>query len=254
VDEMNRRLAIVTGAASGIGCATAMQLIGEGWLVLALDRDRPALAALEGEVASKEALICRPFDVTEPETIDAVLADLPAGSRVAGLVNSAGIGVSQPFLETPLDKLRQILDVNLVGAFALCQSVARMMADAQGGAIVNISSGSGLRANTGRAAYGASKAGLELLSKVMAVELAPLGVRVNTVAPGPIETPLVTAMHSPADRARAVRSVPQGRYGQPQDIAKAVSYLLDDERSGYVTGHTLCVDGGFFAAGAFDRP
>jgi NAD(P)-dependent dehydrogenase (short-subunit alcohol dehydrogenase family) len=111
-----------------------------------------------------------------------------------------------------------------------------------------------LRANTGRAAYGASKAGLELLSKVMAVELAPLGVRVNTVAPGPIETPLVTAMHSPADRARAVRSVPQGRYGQPQDIAKAVSYLLDDERSGYVTGHTLCVDGGFFAAGAFDRP
>ena len=249
---MTRRLAIVTGAASGIGRATATQLIGEGWLVLALDRDRPALDALAREAGGGGALTCRAFDVTAPETIDAVLADLPSGARVAGLVNSAGIGVSTPFLDTPLETLRQILDINLIGAFALCQSVARIMAAAGGGAIVNISSGSGLRANAGRAAYGASKAGLEMLSKVMAVELAPLGIRVNTVAPGPIETPLVKAMHSAADRARAVRSVPQGRYGQPQDIASAISYLLDDARAAYVTGHTLCVDGGFFAAGAFD--
>lgn len=248
---MTRRLAIITGAASGIGRATVTQLIGEGWHVLALDRDRPALDVLAAEEGTTGALTCRHFDITDTAAIDG-LADLPAGTMLAGLVNSAGIALSQPFLDTPLEKMRQILDVNLIGAFALNQVVARLMAANGAGSIVNISSGSGLRANAGRAAYGASKAGLELLSKIMAVELAPSGVRVNTIAPGPIETPLVVAVHSPDDRRRAVRSVPQGRYGKPQDIASAVSYLLDDARSGYVTGHTLCVDGGFFAAGAFD--
>jgi NAD(P)-dependent dehydrogenase (short-subunit alcohol dehydrogenase family) len=249
---MSRRLVIITGAASGIGRTTALQLISEGWHVLALDRDQPALDALNAEVGEPEVLTCRHFDITATDTIDNILADLPADARLAGLVNSAGIALSQPFLETPLDKVRQILDVNLIGAFALNQAVARLMSSQGSGSIINITSGSGLRANAGRAAYGASKAGLELLSKIMAVELAPSGVRVNTIAPGPIETPLVVAVHSADDRRRATRSVPQGRYGKPQDIAAAVSYLLDDDRSGYVTGHTLCVDGGFFAAGAFD--
>lgn len=248
---MTRRLVIITGAASGIGRTTALQLIAEGWFVLALDRDAPALDALAAE-AGNAALLCRYLDITKVDMIGDVLADLPADTRLTGLVNSAGIALSQPFLDTPIEKVRQILDVNLVGAFALNQAIARLMVENGSGSIVNVTSGSGLRANAGRAAYGASKAGLELLSKIMAVELAPRGVRVNTIAPGPIETPLVVAVHSPDDRKRATRSVPQGRYGQPQDIANAVSYLLDDERSGYVTGHTLCVDGGFFAAGAFD--
>ena len=126
------------------------------------------------------------------------------------------------------------------------------MAADGGGAIVNISSVSGLRANAGRSTYGSSKAALEMLSKIMALELAPLKVRVNTVAPGPTLTAMAAALHVGPERNRLLRAVPQGRYGAPEEIAEGVAFLLDARRSGYVTGHTLCVDGGMFAAGAFE--
>ena len=106
-----------------------------------------------------------------------------------------------------------------------------------------------MRGNAGRAAYGASKGGVETLTKVMAVELAPMGIRVNAVAPGPIETPLVVQMHAGV-RERVAATIPQGRYGQPEEIAAAIVFLLG-EGATYITGHTLCVDGGFHAAGAF---
>lgn len=248
---MNRRLAIVTGGASGIGLSTTRQLIDEGWRVLVLDRDEQALATAADQIGDRAWLELRRLDVTNQRAVDDLVLAIDPGIPLKGLVNSAGIGESTPFLETDLERFRTILAVNLLGTFALCQAVSRRMQQDGGGAIVNLSSGSGLKANAGRAAYGASKAGVEMMSKVMAVELATSGIRVNTVAPGPIETPLVKSMHSPADRARAVRSVPQGRYGSPEDVARAVAFLLDDERSGYITGHTLCVDGGFHAAGAF---
>jgi NAD(P)-dependent dehydrogenase (short-subunit alcohol dehydrogenase family) len=119
-----------------------------------------------------------------------------------------------------------------------------------GGAIVNIASVSGQRGNIGRSAYGASKGGVITLTQVMACELAPVGIRVNAIAPGPIETPLVKAMHDAVVRAGWLKTVPQRRYAAPEEIAgAAIMFLLDDSKSSFVTGHILNVDGGFAAAG-----
>ncbi len=255
--EALRPLALVTGGASGIGLAVALQLTGEGWDVVVGDANAEAVERLTAQ--SRATPIAQGLGVCEAVCLDVTDADAVAdlftridGARLRGLVNAAGIGRSVPFLDTSVELFRKILDVNLVGTFIVGKAAATCMSRAYGGSIVNISSGSALRGNAGRAAYGASKGGVEMLTKVMAVELSAAGIRVNSVAPGPIETPLVATMHSAADRARAVRSVPQGRYGTPEDIAMAVSFLLEDRRSGYMTGATLCVDGGFAAAGSFD--
>ena len=247
------RTAFVTGGASGIGLAIVGELVDRGWHVVAADISQTALDEMgQGTLGSSSQVSLACVDVTSQADVDRVLGQIPAQRPLKALVNCAGIGRSVPFEQTSVADLRSILEVNLVGTFIVCQAGVRLMN--AGGAIVNISSGSGLKANAGRAAYGASKAAVELMSKVMAVELAPRGIRVNTVAPGPIETPLVARMHSPADRAAALAAVPMRRYGSPHDVACAVCYLLDDVQAGYVTGETLCVDGGFFAAGAFAHP
>jgi NAD(P)-dependent dehydrogenase (short-subunit alcohol dehydrogenase family) len=246
-----KKLAVVTGGASGIGLAVVRQLQAEGWFVVVADASRTSVDALKGAAGlDPSSLRTVLLDVSDADSVEALFAGLD-GSALRGVVNAAGIGQSIAFLETDVATLRRILEVNLVGTFLVGQAAARRMSTNGRGAIVNISSGSGLRGNAGRAAYGASKGGVETLTKVMAVELADFDVRVNSIAPGPIETPLVASMHSSADRARAVRSVPQGRYGRSEDVAMAASFLLDDARSGYITGHTLCVDGGFNAAGSF---
>jgi NAD(P)-dependent dehydrogenase (short-subunit alcohol dehydrogenase family) len=159
-----------------------------------------------------------------------------------------------PFLETSTDLLRKTLEVNLVGTFVAGREAARRMRERRGGSIVNISSVSGIRGNSGRSAYGASKGGVLTLTKVMAVELAPMGIRVNAIAPGPIETPLVEAMHTQEARSGWMRTVPQRRYARPEELAGAALFLLDDRRSSFVTGQTISVDGGFTASGMIGEP
>jgi NAD(P)-dependent dehydrogenase (short-subunit alcohol dehydrogenase family) len=147
-----------------------------------------------------------------------------------------------------------MLEVNLIGSFVISREAARHMRARGAGSIVNIASVSGIMGNKGRVAYGASKGGVLTMTKVMAVELASIGIRVNAVAPGPIETPMVQEIHTPEVRAAWMTTVPQRRYGSPAEIAGAAIFLLDDRKSSYVTGQTICVDGGFTAAGIIGKP
>ena len=141
-----------------------------------------------------------------------------------------------------------MLAVNLTGPFLCTQAAAALMAENGGGSVVNITSISGIRASTLRVAYGTSKAGLAHLTKQQAAELAGLGIRVNAVAPGPVDTAMAKAVHSPAIRADYHDAIPLNRYGREEEIAEAVLFLCS-ERASYITGQTLAVDGGFEATG-----
>ena len=244
------RVALVTGAASGIGLATARRLLEAGWKVAAVDRDEKALASLAGELKLPRRLFTSALDVTDEAAAEkAVAMTGEALGGLDGVVNSAGIAADIHALETPVALLRKILDVNVVGTFIVARAAARIMKDRGGGAIVNIASVSGLRGGKGRSAYGASKGAVVVLTQVLANDLARYNIRVNAVAPGPVETPMVKAVHTAADRALWLRHVPMRRYAEPDEIASVIEFLLDGTRSGYVTGEIVAVDGGFRGAG-----
>ena len=250
------RVAVITGGASGIGLATAERLLASGWKIAILDRDEKALAAARKKLSTDKAVRIAQLDVTDEaavvKTLEAIDNDL---GSLDGLVNSAGIAADMHVLDTPVELFRKILDVNVVGTFIVARAAARMMKAAQtnagapAGSIVNIASVSGLRGSKGRAAYGASKGAVVTLSQVMATELARYGIRVNAVCPGPIETPMVKQIHDAATRAAWLRHLPMRRYGSPDEIACLIEFLLDETRSGYVTGEVIAADGGFRGAG-----
>lgn len=241
---MTGPVSIVTGGSSGIGAAVAERLHTDGMTVIAADR-----AVDKNEVTSGPGLHRTHVDVADERSVHTLVQQvLDKFGRVDYLVHAAGIGSVAPFLETSAATFDLVMRTNLYGTFLMGQACARAMADSDGGVIVNIGSVSGIRGNAGRAAYGAAKGGVATLSKVMAVELAAQGIRVNVVAPGPIETPLAATTHD-ADVRRAWENVvPMQRYGDPADVASAVAYLCSAE-AGYLTGSVVVVDGGFEAGG-----
>ncbi len=249
--EMTARGALVTGGASGIGLAATRRLLTEGWRVAIADHDAAALDRAAAELADAGDRVVRlALDVTDEAAVEAAVAETAArAGPLKGVVNSAGIAQDKPFGETSAAEFRRILDVNVVGSFLVARAAVAAMRATGGGAIVNIASISGMRGNLGRTAYGASKGGVITMTQVMAVELAGDGIRVNAVSPGPVDTPMVRALHPPEYRGAFERRVPLGRYARPEEIATVVAFLLDDERSSYVTGQILGVDGGFLAAG-----
>ncbi|WP_108610593.1 SDR family oxidoreductase [Aminobacter sp. MSH1] len=247
---MSERTIIVTGGASGIGAACVHTLLSQGWYVWALDRQGEALQRLADETQSSR-LITAEIDITQENEIDVAFEKFE-GPVVAGLVNSAGIARDTPFMETTAEMFRSVFEVNVVGASMIAQRAVRAM-EGRDGSIVHVGSVSGLAGNVGRSAYGASKAALINITRIMAVELAARGVRVNAVAPGPIETPLARDLHTESVRRRWKDRIPLQRYGTPVEIAEVCAFLLS-EKSGYITGQIIAVDGGFCAAGLMPEP
>ena len=250
-----RRTAIVTGAASGIGLATVVVLLREGWRVAGFDRDAGAIAKAKAQLAAHKANVrFYALDVTDEAATAALVGEVAKNfGPVKGVVTSAGIGADVPFFETTAALFRRMNDINVIGTFLTVQAAALAMRETGGGAIVTVASVSGLTGNRGRSAYGASKGAVVNLTRIMAVELARHRIRVNSIAPGPIETPMVAEVHTPDVRAQWYDTVPLKRYGTPEEIAEAAAFLLDEKCASYITGQVLVIDGGFSAAGLVDR-
>lgn len=249
--ELSGKTALITGAGSGIGRDCALVFAQSGAKVIVADLSADAAAQtvrMIGESGAPQAWLLQ-LDVSDEAAVRRDLGGLLAREPVDILVNSAGIGVTRPFLETEAALLDKVYAINLRGTFLCAQETARaMVRRGMGGVIINIGSASGARGNAGRAAYGSAKAAVANLTQVMAVELASHGIRVNCVAPGPIETPLVAGAHSPETRQAWLDELPVARYGQVREVAEAVLFLAGD-RASYVNGHVLYVDGGFHGAG-----
>jgi NAD(P)-dependent dehydrogenase (short-subunit alcohol dehydrogenase family) len=244
-----QKVALVTGAARGIGLATAKRFLAEGWGVALLDIERELLDAAVAAIANPDQTLALDCDVSDAAAVRAAIDQVGRRfGRLDALVNNAGVAVFAPLLETSDEDWNRVLAVNLTGPFICTKAAAPLMREHGGGAVVNITSISAVRASTLRSAYGTSKAGLAHLTKQLAVELASLGIRVNGVAPGPVDTAMAKAVHTPEIRADYHDAIPLNRYGLEAELAEAIFFLSCD-RSSYITGQILAVDGGFDAAG-----
>jgi NAD(P)-dependent dehydrogenase (short-subunit alcohol dehydrogenase family) len=250
--QAGQRVALITGAAKGIGAAIADRLARDGMHVLIGDID-DAEAAAAAAALTQAGFNASPLhlDVGNADAVAAAFAEIDRRwGRCDVVVNNAGIAKTAPFVDFPLDSWEAHLRVNVTGVLLCSQHGARLMQRARWGRIVNIASVAGMRAvGVGRTGYGTSKAAVIGLTRQMAVELAEFGITANAVAPGPVDTPMTRVLHSEQFRRDYARAIPMDRYGTTGEVAAAVMYLASEEAS-YVTGTVLPVDGGFLAAGA----
>lgn len=241
--RLDGKKALVTGAARGLGKAIADGLAESGATVYGTSRDAES-ARLITERYGTPAF---PVDITEPTQILHFADDLMQESGgIDLLVNNAGVNVPKPALELTVEDWDTVFDTNLRGSFFLTTALARhWIENGTQGAIVNVASQAGIVGIEERAAYGTSKAGLIHLTKILALEWAQAGIRVNAVAPTFVRTELTASTLSRPDWAAELLSrIPIGRFGEPEDIAGAVAFLLSDAAS-LITGHTLAIDGGY---------
>ena len=247
--RLDGKVAIITGGASGLGRAMALRFAAEGAAVLAADRDdaTPVADEIAGAGGRGRAVS---VDVTDAASVEAmVAAAIDAFATIDILVNSAGVGEQTPFLKQTPDEFERIVAVNLTGGYRCIKAVTPVMTGAGYGRIVNIASVAGLQGVSGRVGYGTSKHGVVGLTRHVAVELAPYGITVNAIAPGPVDTAMTAEVHTQATRDAYNRNIPLHRYGTPAEIASAALFLASDEAA-YITGHVLPVDGGFSSTAA----
>jgi NAD(P)-dependent dehydrogenase (short-subunit alcohol dehydrogenase family) len=242
-------VALVTGASSGIGRATARRLAEEGAAValVALPGDDLEVAAQECRATGSAALAV-PTDVADSRQVATAFDRAETLGAVSAVFSNAGISVVGPAITLEDDDWLRQMHVNLSGSFYVVREAARRMTPRGAGAIVTTGSELGLLGQQGYVGYTATKGGVLAMTRALAAELAPHGIRVNSVSPGTTETPMLLAEFAAApdpamERAENESTIPLGRIGQPGDIAAAVAFLLSDEAA-YITGANLVVDGG----------
>lgn len=240
----DKKLAVVTGAARGIGKAIVFELLKQGRLVAGLDIIEDQLKELEREIRqSGHEIITRCVDITDTAKFTEVLESLSCEHGGIGiLVNNAGITRDNLLLRMTDEEFDKVIEVNLRAAFVAIRAASKSMVRNKFGRIINISSVSGVMGNAGQANYSASKAGLIGLAKTVARELAKKNITANCIAPGFIDTEMSRKLPEPVIEA-AKQLIPLRRLGSVEDIAKAVAFLASDD-AGYITGQVLCVDGG----------
>ena len=247
MSNLKDRVAIVTGAASGIGLACAQRYGREGAIVVGLDRNRSDDWSSVESIAPDSRF--HQMDVTDNAAQKAVVEEtVREFGRIDILVTAAGIGEAGPVNMLEEDTWDRVIDINLKGTFLSIKAVLDTMIAQRSGSIITVASVEGLNGTEGGSAYNASKGGVVLLTKNVAIDYARVGIRCNTICPGFIDTPLLHEVMDamPDFKKDVVRETKMGRMGKPEEIAGAAYFLASDDAS-FVTGHTLVVDGGYTA-------
>jgi NAD(P)-dependent dehydrogenase (short-subunit alcohol dehydrogenase family) len=246
----SKPVAAITGASSGIGEAVAYRLAEEGYELALLDINKQRLELVANTLILQGASV-RPFyvDVADAESVNAAFLMIEEWRRAPDiLVNSAGILSVVPAMECTAENFAKVMNVNVAGTFNCSQRAARGMIAQNYGRIVNLASISAERAGVGRVAYGTSKAAVAALTRQFAMELGCAGITVNSIAPGPIVTPLTESSYTVATRRAFEAMIPAKRLGTPDEVAHAIAFLCS-ENAAYINGVMLAVDGGYIAAG-----
>lgn len=243
------RVVIITGGASGLGRASAERLYADGASIALADLDEGLLAKTRQEIDPQGTRVrTYALDVADPVRVEATVARIEADfGRIDALVTSAGVSHQASILDNTLEAWNRVLGINLTGSFLCAQAVAKRMVARKSGRIVMIASISGQQVWSGRVAYSSSKAGVVGLMKACAIDLAPHGITVNSVSPGPIATPQTDKLHGEVIRNAVVGATPMARYGRADEVADVIAFLASDDAR-FVTGHDLVIDGGLTSA------